>query len=70
MNNPTATQREEKVERRTIKLWPDVGRQLGLGINGTYEAAARGEIPGAFRIGRRWFVKREVFERAMIGPAA
>lgn len=45
-----------------MKLWPTTGKTLGLGKNGTYEAAARGEIPGAFRIGGRWLVAVDSFE--------
>ena len=36
-----------QIERKTINLWPDAGRQLGLSKNATYEGARRGEIPGA-----------------------
>ena len=54
-------------ERRTINLWPDAGGQLGLSKNSTYEAAERGEVPGAFRIGKRWLVSRETFERFLSG---
>jgi hypothetical protein len=56
-------------ERRTINLWPAAGGQLGLSKNATYEAAARGAIPGAFRIGKRWLVSREPFERFLSGAA-
>ena len=58
---------QEKIERRTIKLWPDAGQMLGCGMNATYEAAAQGKIPGAFRIGKRWLVLREPFERFLRG---
>jgi hypothetical protein len=51
--------------RRTANLWPDIGRQLGLSKNAVYEAAHRGEVPGAFRIGSRWLVSIEVFDRAL-----
>lgn len=54
---------ESTNERRTINLWPAAGAQLGLSKNATYEAAERGEIPGVFRIGKRWLVRREVFEK-------
>lgn len=58
-------------ERRTINLWPEAARMLGTGKNATYEAAARGEIPGAIRLGGRWLVLREPFERFLNGgPAA
>jgi hypothetical protein len=40
-------------EQPTMKLWPDVGRDiLGLGRASTYGAAQRGEIP-TLRIGAR-----------------
>jgi hypothetical protein len=58
MKHPT----EEK-GRKTMPLWPEAGQALGLGKNGTYEAAERGEIPGAFRIGGRWLVSVAVFEK-------
>jgi len=48
-----------------MNLWPDAGRLLGLGKNATYGAADRSEIPGAFRVGKRWLVSREAFERAL-----
>ena len=46
-----------------MNLWPDAGQQLGLSKNATFEAAHRGEIPGAFRIGKRWLVSRSALER-------
>jgi hypothetical protein len=52
-------------ERRTMNLWPDAGRRLGVSKNLAYEAAARGEIVGCFRIGNRWLVSIEPFERAL-----
>jgi excisionase family DNA binding protein len=63
-----AVQSKSQHQRRTINLWPDAGRQLGLGKNATYEAAERGEIPGVFRIGGRWLVSREAFDRALAQP--
>jgi hypothetical protein len=53
--------------RKTMELWPAAGKALGLGKNGTYEAAGRGEIPGAFRIGGRWLVSVAVFEKFLEG---
>lgn len=52
-------------ERKTQPLWPDTAKALGIGKSLAYEAAARGEIPGCFRLGGRWLVAREVFENAM-----
>jgi hypothetical protein len=57
----------EEIERRTMNLWPDAGRALGLGKTATYQAAARGEIAGCIRIGSRWLVLREPFEKMLRG---
>jgi hypothetical protein len=54
-------------KRRTIRLWPDAGEQLGLSRNGTYEAARRGEIAGLMRFGKKWVVAVEPFERSLTG---
>lgn len=58
-------EKQGKTERRTLNLWPDVGRQLGLSKNAVYEAAHKGQVPGAFRIGSRWLVSIEAFEKAL-----
>jgi predicted DNA-binding transcriptional regulator AlpA len=52
-------------ERRTINLWPDAARQLGLSKNAIYEAARKGEVPGCFRIGKRYLVARAILGRAL-----
>lgn len=40
------------VECRTIPLWPDAARVLGIGRNLAFEGAATGKIP-TIRIGRK-----------------
>jgi hypothetical protein len=60
-------QGEKTNERRTLNLWPDAGRALGIGKNATYEAAERGDIAGAIRMGGRWLVLRDPFERMLRG---
>jgi len=57
----------DKPERRTMNLWPDAGRALGLGKDATYQAAEKGEITGAIRIGSRWLVLRDPFEKMLRG---
>jgi excisionase family DNA binding protein len=47
---------------------PEAGKQLGLGKNGSYAAAARGEIP-VLRFGSRLRVPVVAFER-MLAEAA
>jgi len=50
-----------------MNLWPDAGRALGLGKDATYQAAEKGEITGAIRIGSRWLVLRDPFEKMLRG---
>jgi excisionase family DNA binding protein len=42
-------------------------RRLGIGRNQIYEAAARGELPGIFRIGRHWIVPVAALDRMLRG---
>jgi hypothetical protein len=58
-----------ELERKTINLWPNAGRALGLSKNATYEAAKRGEITGVIRIGKRFLVLRAPFERMLQGES-
>ena len=55
----------EGQERRTLKLWPDVGQALGVGRHAIYEAARRNELPGVIRIGRRLVMTRAALERLL-----
>lgn len=43
--------RDKNTAPHTQRLWPETGKQLGLGREATYEAAKRGEIP-TVQIGR------------------
>jgi len=56
-------------ERRTISV-EEAGKLLGISRNSAYAAAARGDLPGALRIGRRIVVARDAIERALAGEAA
>jgi excisionase family DNA binding protein len=58
------------VEERKVMDLNEVGRVLGLSKNSVYQAAARGQIPGCFRLGGRYLVKRAVFEEFMRGGRA
>jgi excisionase family DNA binding protein len=62
----TETQNPE--ERRTLELWPDVGRMLGLSRPSTYAAAKNGQIP-TIRIGGRILVPRAALERLLDGAS-
>jgi excisionase family DNA binding protein len=35
----------------SVSLWPTAAQALGIGRNTAYKAAAKGEIPGVYRIG-------------------
>ena len=54
-------------ERLTVNL-EDAARVLGVSRAHIYAAANRGELPGAFRVGRRWLVSRRALEQ-LIGTA-
>ena len=43
----------------------EVAKQLGLGINQTYAACERGQIP-SMRFGRRWVIPASAFEKWLL----
>lgn len=51
-------------DSRVVYDVPEAGAKLGLSRNGSYEAAARGEIP-TIRIGRLLKVPRAAFDRML-----
>ena len=62
------TKRETPVvERRTMPLWPDAGKTLGLSRQSVYAAARRGDIP-TIRIGGRILVPVAALNR-LLGAA-
>ena len=40
----------------------EAARLLGIGRQTAYDLAARGELPGAHRLGKRWIVSRKTLE--------
>ena len=40
----------------------EAARLLGIGRQTAYDLAARGELPGALRLGKRWIVSRKKIE--------
>ena len=62
------TETQNPAERRTLDLWPDVGRMLGLSRPSTYAAAKNGQIP-TIRIGGRILVPRAALERLLDGAS-
>jgi excisionase family DNA binding protein len=55
-------------ERPTMTI-PEAARVLGIGVNGAYEAAKRGEIP-TIQIGKRILVLREPLKKMLAGQPA
>ena len=55
-------------ERPTMSI-PEAAKVLGIGVNGAYEAAKRGEIP-TIQIGKRILVLREPFKKMLAGGPA
>ena len=47
----------------------ELAHELGVGKDAVYAAARRGEIPGAFQIGRRWRVNKDAFDVAQMDAA-
>lgn len=45
---------------------PEAAKILGIGVNGAYEAAKRGEIP-TIQIGKRILVLREPLKKILAG---
>jgi predicted DNA-binding transcriptional regulator AlpA len=46
---------------------PEAARLLGISRSSAFEAARRGDLPGAIRIGHRVVVSRRVLERVLNG---
>ncbi len=40
----------------------EAARLLGIGRQTAYDLAARGELPGALRMGKRWIVSRKALQ--------
>jgi excisionase family DNA binding protein len=55
-------------ERPTMSI-PEATKVLGIGVNGAYEAAKRGEIP-TIQIGKRILVLREPLKKMLAGGPA
>jgi len=53
-------------ECKTLKI-PEAARLLGISRATAYALAARGELPGARRIGRRIVVLKSVLEKFLEG---
>jgi excisionase family DNA binding protein len=46
----------------------EMAERLGGGRNQVQQALATGQIPGAFKLGRRWLVSRAAFEQWLAAP--
>lgn len=61
--------KENLTEARLTITVEEAGKLLGIGRNGAYEAARRGDIP-TIRIGKRLLVSRAALERKLACLAA
>ena len=57
-----------ETERDTITI-ECAAKRLGISRNSCYTLAAKGELPGAIRLGKRWIVSIYQFERFIRGEA-
>jgi excisionase family DNA binding protein len=53
---------EEFHARATLSI-AEAAWELGVCTETAYRQAKSGQLPGAFKFGRRWIVSREAFER-------
>jgi len=68
---------QEKADRREARVAKlkaakmrspvELSRALGIGINQTYAALAKGEIKGAIRLNQRWLIPDSVLQRILAG---
>lgn len=49
----------------SVPLWPTAARALGIGRNTAYKIFARGEIPGAYRVGNKIMVPTSALRRLL-----
>jgi len=60
------TQQPEPLQRLTMNV-PAAARLLGISRTLAFQLAARGELPGQLRLGKRIVVSRRALERALDG---
>lgn len=63
MEDRTVQKENTQIERRTYSVI-EAGRMLGLGVNSSYRAAHRKEIP-TIRVGGRLLVPKAAFDRML-----
>jgi hypothetical protein len=59
--------RASKLKGAKMRTPLELSKVLGVGINQTYIALARGDITGAVRFGTRWLIPDRVIERLVNG---
>ena len=67
-SEPVATQAIETPQPLTVDV-PTAATLLGISQSHAFALAARGELPGAMRLGSRVVVSRRVLEQAVNGEA-
>jgi hypothetical protein len=59
--------REAKLRGAKMRTPKELSEILGVGMNQTYEALARGDIKGAIRFGQRWLIPQVVIDKLING---
>jgi hypothetical protein len=59
--------RAAKLKGAKMRTPQELSATLGVGLNQTYAALGRGDIPGAIRFGARWLIPDRVIERLVNG---
>lgn len=55
------------MKRKTLTV-EEAARVLGISRTGAYQLAARGELPGTIRLGKRLVVSKAALERLLGAP--
>jgi hypothetical protein len=62
-----ASARATKLKNAKMRTPRELSEILGTGLNQTYVALARGDLPGAIRFGTKWLIPQRVIERLLNG---
>jgi hypothetical protein len=62
-----AAARAAKLKGAKMRSPRELSAILGVGLNQTYTALERGDVPGARRFGTKWLIPDRVIERLLNG---
>lgn len=69
MDTATATSTHPTIAPATLSL-EDTATYLNVSLPHVGNLAREGRLPGAFKLGRRWLVSRQVLDRLLADPGS